>query len=140
MSNAIRFSQLLLTCVALAALAAMNLPARVIAQEPTNGLIMLIEFEKIEGLRHWEQELDQRGLTALVQAQRDVIEKYPEDFARLALKDYPVTGIDAEKPFWDMPYDEQLRRMRETKEAVEHATHKPMRGLVAAILRTTKTP
>jgi len=27
---------------------------------------MLLEFERIEGLRHWERELDQRGLTALI--------------------------------------------------------------------------
>ncbi len=127
MNNTVRCFRLLLTGIAFAALAAVNLPMRVVAQEPTNGLIMLIEFEKIDGLRHWERELDQRGLTALVQAQRDVMEKYPEDFARLARKGYPVAGIDAEKPFWDMPYDEQLRRMRETKEAVERATHKPMR-------------
>lgn len=97
------------------------------AQMPTNGLIMLIEFEKIDGLRHWERELDMRGLTALVQAQQNVMEKYPEDFARLAAKDYPVTGIDAEKPFWNMPYDGQLARMRAAKEAVERITHKPMR-------------
>src|SRR5512146_1379223 len=69
-------------------------------QAPTNGLIMLIEFEKIEGLRHWERELDKRGLTALVQAQHNVMEKYPEDFARLAAKDYPIAGIDAQTPFW----------------------------------------
>ncbi len=97
------------------------------SQTPTNGLIMLIEFEKIEGLRHWERELDMRGLTALVQAQHNVMEKYPEDFARLAAKDYPIAGIDAEKPFWDMPYDEQLARMGLAKNTVERITHKPMR-------------
>ena len=43
------------------------------AQTSTNGLIMLIEFEKIDGIRHWERELDQRGLTALVQAQDNVL-------------------------------------------------------------------
>ncbi len=97
------------------------------AQTLTNGLIMLIEFEKIGGLRHWERELDKRGLDALVQAQHDVIEKYPEDFVRLAAKGYVVAGIDAEKPFWDMPYDEQLDRMRVAKDTVEHITLKPMR-------------
>jgi hypothetical protein len=127
MNNAIRFFRPLLTGIIFAALAAVNLPMHAAAQEPTNGLIMLIEFEKIDGLRHWERELDQRGLTALVQAQRDVMEKYPEDFARLVRKGYPVAGINPEKPFWDMPYDEQLRRMRETKEVVERTTHKPMR-------------
>jgi len=119
---------LLSWCAAVAIiLIAVTNDAYVRAQSPTNGLIMLIEFEKIEGLRHWEHELDMRGLTALVQAQHNVLEKYPEDFARLAAKDYPVTGIDAEKPFWDMPYDEQMARMRATKQAVERITHRPMR-------------
>jgi hypothetical protein len=97
------------------------------AETPSNGLIMLIEFEKIEGVRHWEHELDQRGLTALIQAQYNVLDKFSEDFARLAAKGYPIAGLYAEKPFWDVPYDEQFARMREAKEAVEKTTHKPMR-------------
>jgi hypothetical protein len=110
---------------ALAVFACSAAPVR--AQAPTNGLIMLIEFEKIDGIRHWERELDQRGLTPLVQAQRSVLEKYPDDFARLAAKGYVISGLDAEKPFWDMAYDEQFNRMRETMAAVERITHKPMR-------------
>jgi hypothetical protein len=97
------------------------------AQTPTNGLIMLLEFEKIEGVRHWEHELDKRGLTALVQAQHNVLKEYPKDFERLATKGYPIAGLYAEKAFWDVPYDEQYTRMREAKEAVEQITHKPMR-------------
>jgi hypothetical protein len=97
------------------------------AQEPTNGLIMLIEFEKIEGIRHWERELNRRGLTALIQAQNNVLKEYPDDFARLAAEGYAISGIDAEKAFWDLSYDEQLARMREVKRSVESITHKPMR-------------
>jgi hypothetical protein len=37
-------------------------------EQATNGLVMLIEFEGIDGIRHWEQQLDRRKLTALVQA------------------------------------------------------------------------
>jgi hypothetical protein len=85
----------------------------------TNGLIMLIEFEGIEGIRHWERQLDRRGLTALVQAQHNVIAEHPKDFIRLALKGYPIAGLYAEKPFWDVPYEEQLARMREVKDAIE---------------------
>ncbi len=140
MSNAIRFFQLLLTCLALAAFAAMNVPTRVIAQEPTNGLIMLIEFEKIEGLRHWELELDERGLTALVQAQRDVIDKYPEDFARLARKDYPVTGIDAEKPFWIYHMMNSFDACAKPRRPSNILPISQCVCLGAAILRTTKTP
>jgi hypothetical protein len=108
-------------------LAAIGSVATARAQAPTNGLIMLIEFEKIDGIRHWERALDQRGLTALIQAQHNVLQEYPGDFARLAAKGYIISGIYAEKAFWDVPYDEQFARMRETKEAVERITHKPMR-------------
>ncbi len=88
----------------------------------TNGLIMLIEFEKIEGIRQWERQLDRRGLTALVQAQHNVIAEYPNDFGRLALKGYPIAGLYAEKAFWDVPYEEQLARMREVQDAIEKTT------------------
>ena len=108
-------------------LIAMTIAAAGRAQTATNGLIMLIEFEKIEGVRHWESELDQRGLTALIQVQHNVLTEYPKDFERLATKGYPIAGLYAEKPFWDVPYDEQYARMREAKEAVEQITHKPMR-------------
>jgi hypothetical protein len=108
-------------------LIAMTIAAAGRAQTATNGLIMLIEFEKIDGVRHWESELDQRGLTALIQAQHNVLTEYPKDFERLATKGYPIAGLYAEKPFWDIPYDEQYARMRDAKEAVEQITHKPMR-------------
>lgn len=87
-----------------------------------NGLMMLIEFEKIEGIRQWERQLDRRSLTALVQAQHNVIAEYPKDFGRLALKGYPIAGLYADKAFWDVPYEEQLARMREVKDAIEKTT------------------
>jgi hypothetical protein len=94
----------------------------------TNGLIMLIVFEHIAGIRPWEHQLDRRKLTALIQAQHNVIAEHPMDFARLARKGYPIAGLYAEKPFWDVPYTEQLARMREVKDAIERTiVHKTMR-------------
>ena len=113
--------------IALALFAAATASAVARAQAPTNGLIMLLEFKRIEGLRHWEQELNRRGLNALVQVQHGLMQKYPDDFVRMAAQGYVIAGTDPEKPFWDMPYDEQLSRMREAKAAVERVTHKPMR-------------
>jgi hypothetical protein len=108
---------------------AIALAPRALTQEttPSNGLIMLIEFEKIEGIRHWESELDRRGLSALVQAQFNVLAQHPQDFRRLADKGYVVAGAYAEKPFWGLPYEEQLARMREVKAVVEATTQRPMR-------------
>jgi hypothetical protein len=127
MRHIIRIFHLMLCCAVAVVVATAGLATTAVAQTPTNGLIMLLEFEQIEGLRHWERELDKRGLTALVEAQYDIMRKYPQDFARLAVKGYSVAGNDAEKPFWDMPYDQQLARMRQAKETVETITHKPMR-------------
>lgn len=126
MTRSRSFASALASIIVVAFLGA-NFGSAARAQAPSNGLIMLLEFEGIAGLRHWEQELDKRGLTTLVQAQPNVMEKYPADFARMAAKGYPIAGIDAEKPFWDMPYDQQIARMRQSKEAVEKITHKPMR-------------
>ena len=124
----VRTNRLPHLCTAIAiALTMVGFVASVRAQTPTNGLIMLIEFEKIDGIRHWERELSQRGLTALIQAQNNVFKEYPDDFARLAAEGYAISGIDAEKPFWDVAYDEQLARMSELKQSVERITHKPMR-------------
>lgn len=123
-----RAIKLKLICNAIAiALMMVGFVPSIRAQTRTNGLIMLIEFEKIDGIRHWERELDQRGLTALVQAENNVLKEYPGDFARLAAKGYEISGIDAEKPFWDVGYDEQVARMRAVKQSVERITHKPMR-------------
>lgn len=97
------------------------------AASRVNGLIMLIEFEGIDGVRHWERELDRRGLTALVQAQDNVLRQWPADFRRLASKGYVISGLHAETPFWDVPYEEQHRLMKQVKETVEGLTGRPMR-------------
>jgi peptidoglycan/xylan/chitin deacetylase (PgdA/CDA1 family) len=92
-----------------------------------NGLIMLIEFEKIEGILNWEKELDQRCVTALVKAQGNVLAEYPAVFKRLADKGYEIAGGYDEAPFWDMPYNQQYLFMQEAKDFVENITDKPMR-------------
>jgi hypothetical protein len=92
-----------------------------------NGLIMLIEFEKSDGLLQWEKELDKRDLTALVSVQENVLKGCPEVLKRLAQKGYEIAGSYAEAPFWDMPYEEQFQFMKETKDSVESITGKPMR-------------
>ena len=84
-----------------------------------NGMIMLIEFEKIEGILQWEKELDARNLTALLKVQDNVLEDYPEVFKRLAAKGYEVAGGYDEAPFWGMSYDEQYNHLKKSKDLVE---------------------
>lgn len=93
----------------------------------TNGMIMLIEFEKIEGVLNWERELDNRGIGALVKVQDNVLEEYPDVFKRLANKGYEVAGGYDVAAFWDMPYKEQYQYMKEAQELIHNTTGKEMR-------------
>ena len=75
----------------------------ILSKKKTNSLMMLIEFEEVDGILQWEKELDSRGLTALIKAQDNVLEENPEIFERLANKGYEIAGGYDEAPFWDIP-------------------------------------
>jgi len=93
----------------------------------TNGIIMLIEFERIEGVLNWEKELDSRGISALVSVQSNVLEEYPDVFKRLASKGYEIIGGCDGGPFWDMPYEEQYQYMKDAQEFIYNITGKEMK-------------
>lgn len=92
-----------------------------------NTMLMLIEFEKIDGVLQWEKELDKRNLTALVKVQDNVLEENPEVFTRLANKGYEIAGGYDKAAFWDMSYEEQYKYLKESKDLVERITGKEMR-------------
>ena len=99
----------------------------VAVQKPV-GFVQLIEFhDDIQGLRNWAYELDQRGLNSLVNVQKAILEAYPEDIRWLADQGHEIMGLHPAGPLWDVPYEEQLQGMRETKELIESLTGKPMR-------------
>jgi len=92
------------------------------------GLIQLIEFHDIQGIRNWGYELQQRGIKSLAFIQKNMIEAYPTEFRWIAEQGHEIAGGYAEEPFWDVAYETQFEIMRETKELVEQATGKPMRA------------
>ena len=96
-------------------------------QSGINGLLMLIEFERIEGVLQWEKELDARKMTALVKAQDNVLENNPEVFRRLASKGYEIAGGYDQAALWDMPYEQQYQLLKNSKEKVERITGFPMK-------------
>ncbi|MBP7934278.1 MAG: polysaccharide deacetylase family protein [Phycisphaerae bacterium] len=92
-----------------------------------SGLIQLIEFEEIQGLRNWAHELQQRGLKSLAFIQKNMIEEYPAEIKWLADQGHEIAGGYAELAMWDVAYETQLQIMTETKTLVEQVTGKPMR-------------
>ncbi|NCB20973.1 MAG: hypothetical protein EOM88_03590 [Clostridia bacterium] len=92
-----------------------------------NTMMMLIEFEEIDGVLQWEKELDSRGLTAMIKVQDNVLEANPEAFKRMSDKGYEIAGGYDVAPFWDMPYKEQYDHLKAAKELVESITNKKMK-------------
>jgi len=90
------------------------------------GLIQLIEFHDIQGLRNWAHELDVRGLRSLAFIQKNMLEEYPAEFKWLAAQGHEIGGGYAEQALWDVDYETQFTMMQETKEVAEQVTGKPM--------------
>ena len=97
------------------------------ADKKINTVLMLIEFERIEGILQWEKELDERQLSALIKVQDNILEEYPEVFQRLAAKGYEIAGGYDEAPFWNMSYEEQYQHLKASQDLVESITGKKMR-------------
>jgi hypothetical protein len=94
-----------------------------------NGLIYLIVThadEEIDGLLQWEQELNNRNITALIKASKPVLEKYPEVFKRLSNEGHEIM-VGNPDSCWDMPYQEQYDVMKESMEYVENLTGNPLK-------------
>ncbi|MGI6373904.1 MAG: polysaccharide deacetylase family protein [Patescibacteria group bacterium] len=102
-------------------------PEESLEAKKINGLMMLIEFEDMDGVWQWEKELDKRGLTALMDVQANMLREYPEDFKRLADKGYEIAGVSSGEPYWGVPYEKQYQDMLDTKNLVEEITGKKMR-------------
>lgn len=102
-------------------------PAPIVESDTPVGLIQLIEYQDVQGLRNWGYELQKRGLTSLVFVQKNMLEQYPVEIRWLAGQGNEIAGGHALEPFWDVPYETQLEIMRETKALVEQVTDKPMR-------------
>jgi hypothetical protein len=98
-----------------------------ISNRPINTMLMLIEFESIDGILQWEKQLDARNLTALVKVQDNVLKENQEVFKRLADKGYEIAGGYDKAAFWDMTYDDQYKYLKEAKETVKSITGKEMR-------------
>lgn len=95
--------------------------------KPINSMLMLIEFEKIDGVLQWEKELDNRNLSALINIRADLLEENKEVFKRLSDKGYEVAGVYDKIPFWDVPFEEQYEYMKESQEKIKEITGKDLR-------------
>ena len=92
------------------------------------GLIQLIEFSDMQGIRNWANELESRDLKALIFIQTNMLEEYPTEIAWLADHGHEIAGGYGQEAFWDVAYETQLQVMQEARDLVEEVTGQPMRA------------
>ena len=89
----------------------------------TEALMLLIEFEGTEGLINFVNDIKERDIPGVLIVSADfVVENCDVVKTLLEYHDLQIAGLDSSKPFWDVPYEEQLATMKDTKEKIFSCT------------------
>lgn len=92
-----------------------------------NGLMLLIEFEGVQGLNNFAYELQERDIPSLLIVTADFVAANCENIKTLQKYGVEVGGVYPQEPFWDVPYETQFEAMKNTRDTIEACTGKPMR-------------
>jgi len=91
------------------------------------GLFLVIDHANVQGLRHWADEFERRGMPAVIQTNEYMVTEQSNMIKGLCMKGFEICGSYNEQPFWDKPYSFQHEVMGRIKDKVEACTGKPMR-------------
>jgi hypothetical protein len=89
--------------------------------------MLLIEFEDTVGLNNFVFQMNERDIPGLLMVNAKYVEENCEFVKGLQQYDIEIAGVAPGEPFWDLEYDIQYERMRETKNRIESCTGRPVR-------------
>jgi hypothetical protein len=85
-------------------------------QKPNANVLLVLEAnEPMDGLMHWQIELDNKFKTATVLVSKELAEKYPDFFINMHGRGYTLVGYSTQD-FWQKSYEDQLQIIKETKD------------------------
>lgn len=93
----------------------------------TKGIMLMIEFEGTEGLENFAYELDQREIPSILMADSSFVNNNCDLIKELNEKGVEIGGVYPAKPLWDVPYEEQIQLMGNTKTSIETCTGKELK-------------
>jgi len=91
------------------------------------GMFLIIERRNAQGLKHWGDELERRGIPAVIQVDEDMVDENCGLIKNLSDKGFEIAGGYTERPFWNEPYNFQYEVMGRVKGKIESCIDKPMR-------------
>ncbi|MDD2270282.1 MAG: hypothetical protein PHG60_01735 [Candidatus Dojkabacteria bacterium] len=98
----------------------------IVAENP-EALMLLIEFEDTVGINNFVYQMYERDIPGLLMVNAEYVEENCELVRGLQDYNIEVCGTAPGEPFWDLPYDVQYQRMKETKDRIEACTGNPVR-------------
>lgn len=93
----------------------------------TEGIFLLIDRKNEKGLKHWCDELERRGIPAVVLIDEDTLDKNCDLVKNLSDRGFEISCGYNDGPFWNEPYDFQHEEMSYSKDKIRECINKPMR-------------
>jgi len=91
------------------------------------GMLLIIERRNAQGLKHWGDELERRGIPAVIQVDEGMVNENCGLIKNLSDKGFEIAGGSTERPFWNEPYSYQYEKMSRVKDKIQSCIDKPMR-------------
>jgi len=101
------------------------MPKNKVAQ--MEGMFLIIERSNIKGLKHWGDELERRGIPAVILIEGSTIDQNFDVIRNLSEKGLEIGGGYNGRPFWNESYTFQHEEMSRIKDKVQSCINKPMR-------------
>jgi len=99
---------------------------------PPQGLMLLIEYEGMEGLTNFVYELQKRVIPSFLLASADFVAQHAEDIKNLQRYGMQVGALcSPSPPLWDVPYEEQYQIIKDRKEMIEACLGTPIKAIAS---------
>lgn len=92
------------------------------------GLMLLIEFEEVDGLKNWANKFEERQMPATIQIQSDLATSHCDVIKDLSDRGFEIAGLYSPVAFWDKSYEFQYEKMKEVKDNIEKCTNREMKA------------
>ena len=90
------------------------------------GMFLITGQENIKGLNHWADELERRGIPAIILVKEETVDNNCDVIKNISDRGFEIGGSFLQ-PFWDESYEYQYEKISRINDKVQSCTHKAMR-------------
>jgi len=91
------------------------------------GMFLLLDRRDMVGLNHWADELERRGIPALIQVDGYTIENNRDIVTDLSKRGFEIGCAFNERPLWNEPYAAQYAILKNMRDRIQPCLARPVR-------------